>query len=413
MTTKKTTKHYISSFTDVERLSKEQLKKDRLVLLGDVILGSFVEHMQDDILSDRLESEYLLQQPRIASSFINSMVKKEHARLNLYAELQVVNALKEAGAKKSNIYMAADSILRYIKFFTMNEHGVIVCVSPMESKAQLSVGYLVEEYKYSKGELIGFTERRYSASTFATELDKHIKETLKSFSAELQTQIKICGPNTAFTIESLKNLNAKDIHKKIFSNLIGSGFAFDTTKTERFIPHLAVLCLCTVAAAVMVMSGQSKLGKAQAQYQSYITGFEALYSKGRAPIELVEKRVSYVQELEQAKTNAYRLPLLVSAIAKVKLAAPDINLVAEEITYLVEKPEGDNAEDYKVVLRFDKKPSNSPEEELKQWQSVFTNFSKEMQGISNVKDSPLTIGTGADKAVFVMTIVGNFEAVQL
>lgn len=410
LTLKKKETIYISSEVDLESYEPAKLKKSRIILIGDAVLGIY---KSPNDLSDNhaaLENDFIPQRPRSATGVVNTLIKKENPTLELFVGKEFIEKLKKIGVSEKSICVAADSVLRYIKFKTFKKHGVILCVSSVKNKFGGISCHLVEEYKFSNGELISFNERRYDVSIFGSEINKALNETIRTFSAEILPVVIVCGPDTQKTMSVVVDHECVNQDGSIFSRPVQSSFTYESQVKEAVIPYVATLGACIAVATLMTLNGKAQLDKAQADYQRSIAGFESIYEKGRAPIELVEKRTAFMAALEDKRKKSYRLPLLVNAIAKVRNASPDLNIVAEDITYYNDNT-GDNQreEDYKVVLRFKKLPSLSPEAEFAQWQDVFLSFSKEMRGQARVNDTPITLKLNESEEVFVMTILGNFE----
>jgi hypothetical protein len=403
---------YIASVADSK--NTQAIKSaSSIMLIGDAVLGIYTKWPEDAPNDKGLDDKYQVQTPRIANGFINALSNKHLDNLHLYLENDILNELKVASVRPSKVHFAADSILRFIKLMCIGRSGVIACLSNMKLTGSNNDGVLVEEYKFDNGALIGFTEKRYDRSIFSVELSKSVKDSLKTVPGE-HKQVLVCGPLAHLGVESLKELNVADKTDAIFkgvSGLVSSRFSYEGTKKEPLVRYIAILAGSIACAAVMITNGKSNLAAAHKEYHQNVAGFEHLYSKGRAPIDLLEKRTSFLESLDRQRKTSYRLPEIISAIGKAKIALPDINLTTEQVSYnahnLGETASGES--DYMVVLRFDKKPSQSAEEEMAQWQNVFAQFSGGMKGKASVNHSPTTLQITADKSVFLMTINGMFE----
>lgn len=409
-------KVFVTSAADIEKLGNE-LSQAKIVLIGEAVLGVFDSKEDSSEIgvavqssSPNLLNEYVPQRTRSASNIVDSLLGKKGNLLKIYANKDVVLALQKAGVKERSVYIAADSVLRFIKFATFKKTGVILCVSAVKAKFG-SVSYnLVEEYRFANGELTSFSERRYDISIFTSEINKSLNEAIRSFSAELNPEVFVCGPEADKAISAIQDFKCINKNKEIFTTFVAASFTYELIAKEKVLPFIGAVSLSIVVAVIMALSGKSQLDKAQSEYRASIAGFEEIYDKGRAPVELVEKRARYMAEIEQQRKTEYKLPLIISAIAKVKSASPDLDVVATEITYHNNNSaEIKREEDYKVILRFIKKPALTPQEELQQWQNVFMNFSKEMDGNARVIDTPQVMSVTSEQEVFLMTIVGNFE----
>lgn len=404
---------YVASIQDVNDLKNPS--KARVILLGDSILGIFDTGIEDESNSGGLDSKYIKQKTRSASSFTQQISNSNNNKLHLYADKSISEALKNAGIRSNKIFLAADSILRHIKIKTLGKSGVILCCSPLRLDSGERHGVLVEEYSYSNGELLSFTERRFDQFIFPSEILKSVKESYRAFPANTLVDLSVCGPSAHSAINALEEFSPSDITKSIFNFLGSSNFVSDEIKKDKTVPYILTIIATMIISMLIIHNGKSNLIIAQKQYHQNVDGFVELYTQGRAPLELIEKRSIFMDNLIKSRAQAYRLPELISAVAKVKIQMPTINLVAEQISYIPTSLMQDaqtTQKDYFVVLKFDRINNVTPEEELAQWQSVFRNFSNHMKGTSQVLESPITLNSTTDKQVLVMTITGNFEVTK-
>ena len=197
-----------------------------------------------------------------------------------------------------------------------------------------------------------------------------------------------------------------------FKTLISSNVLTNKKRVDKHILEASLVVGTILFSSGMVVYGQSRLSEEKADYNKHIAGFESIYSKGNAPIDLIERRDLFMSEQVKEKSGGLKLISLLSAISRVKEQMPELELTADSIEYVL-KSEADvqtshDGYDYIAVLRFKKLPVSEPKDELVQWQRVFEVFSKTMQGESSILISPITQQTQDGNEVLVMTIQGRF-----
>ena len=395
----------------LKSLGERSLSKNRVVLLGDAVMSLLDE---PDLVSLADDPRFLRQSQRVATSFLSRLTSSQRQHLNVYVDKDVVTELQTRQVKPRRVYLAIDSILRYIKLFTLRRNGILLCVSKINTTHKgLSHTFLVEEYRFSYGAVVGVMEKRHDASVVATELSKTVRESLRGFSAELRPSVVVCGPACEEIVNSLSEFNPSNVHDKVFSHLVSNGFGYEEIKNDSIAPYLLTVTGSVMLSVLMVQNGVNELKKSQSLYNEYVAGFESLYAKGKAPIELVETRASFLADREQHKSANYLLPKLVSAAAKVKSQMPELELAVDDLSIV--QPDdgtGNQGDDYTVRLKFNQASEVTPEQALEQWQRVFKAFSNEMQGVAKVANSPTTVKIDSEREQFVMTISGMFEGRQ-
>lgn len=365
---KQTTIKYVSNINDCEAHPNTDY-----VLVGDAVLGEYfdvntpvssiadkaVEYLQPQRALLPLEKR--IKNPKFGTSHIHFSLNKE-----------VINKLLDLGISKKRLFIAHDVIMEYIKSRLKKQSCLVICLS------QEGAEVCLEQFTVVNGIIVNFKESRIDNYMFSAAFSNYVRKEIRSVAGDIEN-VKVCGPflqsrdietneKTAeetwdydaqpdYVVELIKPFGKSKRHIELYT---GNGSSYNQYYTSGVLIAIGLMGFFGLD-----FLGRNNLNAAKADYQQRITGFEQIYSKGSAPIELLQRRNDYLAQQDSDAIRTEKLQRIVKGVAflqsEQKALEPSIDqiILNDKSRYAIEEAETES--EFSVTISFYPKDRTSLE----------------------------------------------------
>lgn len=397
----RTTVVYVSNEDDLRRHDLSGLTKAHIVLSGESVLGAY----SDDAVELRTDGFVKAASLKTSGGFPGVLLGTER-KLQVYLHQAIGSYVKDKLSKTNHVHILIELLAKLVRYTKWGKQGVVFAVS--KGSGGEGASYLIEELCYDNGTIIEFTERSVPPHMLRNNLEKYAKDAIKRFGDRV-CEVAVCGPEEESAYAALLSLNGTKLNLQLvrLMRVMRSAITQQQKDKTWLLATFPFISLCI--ALGMVHVAKDSLKSAQSEYEAIMDSSPLARTKGRGPIELIEHRAAYMREQKSAREVAFKLPVLLNAVANVRNQNPDLEVNIGELIYHSKQLEGAVSEfDYSISLRFKRVPNLDPASELAAWKQIINQFSAAIPGEVLVQDNPTTT-VDAQGEAFLMLINGRFQ----